>query len=107
MSGPSPSPSAPFPPLFDLVRELATVTGLYFVVFFLSFLITPFIVLMTLKRDSSKSVGKWDIYKNGTTVVYGGSNKISTAKNIAAVLHMQDRDLTRKFSNAKSVPDTL
>ena len=35
---------------------------------------------MTLKRDSSKS-GKWDIYKNGTTVVNGGSNKISIAKN--------------------------
>ena len=52
---------------------------------------------MTLKRDSSKS-GKWDIY--------GGSNEISTAKNIAAVLHMQDRDLTQ-FSNAKSVPDAL
>ena len=61
---------------------------------------------MTLKRDSSKS-GKWDIYKNGTTVVNGGSNKISIAKNIAAVLHMQDRDLTPKFSNAKSVPDAL
>ena len=61
---------------------------------------------MTLKRDSSKS-GKWDIYKNGTTVVNGGSNKISIAKNIAAVLHMQDRDLTQEFSNARSVPDAL
>ena len=37
---------------------------------------------MTLKRDCSKS-GKWD--------KYGGSNKISTAKNIAAVLHMQEQ----------------
>ena len=55
---------------------------------------------MTLKRDSSKS-GKWDIYKNGTTVVYGGSNKISIARNIATVLHMQDRH------HAKSVPDAL
>ena len=61
---------------------------------------------MTLKCDSSKS-GKWDIYKNGTIVVYRGSKKISIAKNIAAVLHMQDRDLTQKFSNAKSAPDTL
>ena len=34
---------------------------------------------MILKRDSSNS-GKWDIYKNGTVVVYGGSSKISIAK---------------------------
>ena len=61
---------------------------------------------MRPERDSPKS-GKWNIYKNGTTMVYGGGNKISIAENIAAVLQLQDRDLTRKFSNVKLVPDAL
>ena len=35
------------------------------------------------------------------------ATKSQLQKNTAAVLHMQDKDLTRKFSNAKSVPDAL
>jgi hypothetical protein len=45
------------------------------------------------------------MYKNGTTVVYGGYDKISVAENIAAVLQLQDRDFTRKFSHTKLMPN--
>jgi hypothetical protein len=58
------------------------------------------------ERDSSKSK-KWNIYKNAITMVYGGNNKISTAKNIASVLQLQDRDLMWKVLNTKLVPDAL
>jgi hypothetical protein len=64
-----------------VICDGSIVTGLYFVVFFLSFLITSY------------------MYKNGTTVVYGGYNRISVAENIAAVLQLQDRNFMRKFSH--------
>jgi hypothetical protein len=62
---------------------------------------------MVLSSSDSSRSEKWDIYKSETTVVYGRNNEISIAENIAAILQLQDRELTRKFSNTKLVPDAL